>query len=92
MIKRDKDRLKSAAAAVGMKPEEMAVRLARRHGASKRIIVRNDSGGLRVVLPGEKLNLAENEFIMNTPIRMLRVALRETANRNGDIKRSDLDD
>lgn len=89
MMKRDIDRARERADEIGLQPEELIVRIARRLGISKRIVVRSTSGGLRIVEPGDNLVLADNEFIANVPRRMIRAALADIDRKGGRIARDD---
>ena len=86
-----KRKLKDHADALGVTPEVLCVRLAKKLGFQRRIIVRSETGDLRVVAPGEKLKLKHGEFIAHVPLRMISEALREI-DRKGEIKEIDLDD
>lgn len=87
-----KNKFKLHADKLGIDPESMCVRLAKKLGTQRRIIVRTfGGGGLRIVQPGENLKLKKDEFIANVPRTMIEVALKEI-DAKGEIKETDLDD
>ena len=86
-----KEKLQEHAGALGLTPEVLCVRLAKKLGFQRRIIVRSRAGGLRIVPPGQKLHLKKDEFIANVPRSMVVEALRELKSRQ-TISESDLDD
>ena len=86
-----KNKLKIHADKLGIDPECLCVRLAKKMGTQHRVIVRTFGGGLRIVQPSDKLKLKDNEFIANVPRNMIDEALREI-DRKGEIKEIDLDD
>lgn len=73
----DRDVGLAAASELGITSAEMYVRLARKRGVDKRVIVRSRGGGLRIVQPGETLRLTADEFIANLHPRVAREATRE---------------
>lgn len=74
---RRSEEILATANALGLTSEETCVRLARKRGVSKRVIVRSRGGGLRIVQPGEELTLAADEFIANLHPRLVREAESE---------------
>lgn len=88
------DEILSAAEELGITSEEMCVRLAKKLGIDKRVIVRSRSGELRIVQPGEKLRLSEGEFIANLHPRIIRESAKEVvrlANAGRKVHERDLD-
>ena len=86
-----KDALRKHSEPLGLEPEALCVRLAKKLGVQERIIVRSFTGDLRIVNRGEKLHLKKDEFIATVPRSMIMAALDELENGRV-ISESDLDD